>query len=435
MTEADFYFRATCRLCESDDLQCVLELVSTPPGNRVLLEAELEEVSPAYPLEVYFCRSCAHVQLGHVVDPRILYQRRYTYVSGTSPVFVAHLKDYVKSISERFELPSGSLVADIGSNDGTCLRFFRENGFRVLGVDPAQEIARRATEHGIETIAEFFGLELARRLRAERGASHLITSHNTCAHIDDLSDVLEGVTHWLHDDGLFVMEVGYFVDVYRNGWFDTIYHEHLDYHTVTPLPRFFARFGLEIIGVDRTVPQGGSIRVIAQRQSGRHEADGSVERLLALEVDLSIDKPETLLAFGDRINAVRTKLTQLLKGLCGEGKSIAGYGAPTKATTLLMHFGLGPDVLDFTLEDNPLKHGCYVPGALIPIVPSAELYRRNPDYLVILAWNFARPIMEKHQRFHEKGGRFIIPMPEPLSVEDLDGYLRAAEGGGVNENP
>lgn len=416
-------------------MERVLELASTPPGNRVLRESELGEVAPNYPLEVYFCDDCAHVQLGHVVHPRILYQRRYTYVSSTSPVFVAHLEDFANSITRRFTLSAKALVVDIGSNDGTCLRFFKTLGFQVLGVDPATEIANRATESGVETITDFFGLELARRLRSERGPAHLITSHNALAHIDDLANVLEGVSHWLHEDGLFVMEVGYFVDVLSNSWFDTIYHEHLDYHTVTPLPRFLGRFGLEVIAVDRIAPQGGSIRVIAQKESGPHSADGSLERILELERELSMDRPETLLAFGERIDAVRERLIGLLSGLKSQGKSIAAYGAPTKATTLLMHFGLGPDVLDFTVEDNPLKHGCYVPGALIPIVPSAELYRRNPDYLVILAWNFARPIMEKHQRFHEKGGRFIIPMPEPLIVEDLDGYLRAAEGGGVNENP
>jgi SAM-dependent methyltransferase len=421
----DFYFRNTCRLCENDDLQRVLELASTPPGNRVLLETELEEAMPVYPLELYFCRSCTHVQLGHVVDPRILYQRRYTYVSGTSPVFVAHLRDYANTISERFMLQHGGLVADIGSNDGTCLGFFKESGFQVLGIDPAREIARRATKQGIETIVEFFGLELARRLRAERGAAHLITSHNACAHIDDLSDVLAGVAHWLHDDGLFVMEVGYFVDVYLNGWFDTIYHEHLDYHTITPLPGFFARFGLEIIGVDRTSSQGGSIRVIAQKQSGPHEADDSVAQLLTLEHELSMDKPATFLSFGDHINTVRTRLTQLLEELRGQGKSIAGYGAPTKATTLLMHFGLGRDVLDFTFEDNPMKHGCYIPGALVPIVPASELYDRDPDYLVILAWNFAVPIMEKHAEFHRRGGRFILPMPDPVVVQDLEAHLRS----------
>jgi len=393
-----------------------------------LREEEEEEVTPAYPLEVRFCKDCSHVQLGHVVDPRILYQRRYSYVSATSPVFVAHLEEYAKTITERFDFPMGSLVADVGSNDGTCLRAFQALGFEVLGIDPASEIADRATAQGIETIADFFGAPMAQRLLEERGPAHLITSHNALAHIDNLSDVLEGVSHWLHEDGLFVMEVGYFVDVLQNGWFDTIYHEHLDYHTVAPLVRFMERFGLEVIGVDRTSPQGGSIRVIVQRNSGPHSPDGSLEPLLQLERTLMMDRAETLVVFGERINGVREKLTGLLDGLKADGKSIAAYGAPTKATTLLMHFGLGQDVLEFAAEDNPLKFGCYIPGALVPILPSKELYVRKPDYVVVLAWNFARPIIQKHARFHREGGRFILPMPEPRILEDLDQYLTEPEG-------
>ena len=428
---ADYYTRDTCRLCEGAELTTVIELTPTPPGNRVLSPSEAKEAMPVYPLEVRFCRSCAHLQLGHVVDPKILYQRRYSYVSATSPVFVAHLRDYARQVVDRFSLEPNGLVVDIGSNDGTCLGFFKDAGFEVLGVDPATDIAHEATAGGIETVADFFGLKLAKRLRDERGAAHLITSHNTCAHIDDLADVLDGVNHWLRDDGLFVMEVGYFVDVYQNAWFDTIYHEHLDYHTVTPLPRFFSRFGLEIVGVERTAPQGGSIRLTAQRQGGPHEPDGSLTELLDLERSLAIDRPETFQAFGKRVNSVRDELTRLLISLKSEGKTIAAYGAPTKATTLLMHFGLGREELDFTLEDNPLKHGCLVPGALIPILPSAELYERKPDYLVILAWNFAKPIMKKHTRYHFEGGRFILPMPVPMIVEDLDKDLLNTQAEGT----
>ena len=427
MTGPDFYLKDSCRLCSGRNLKRVLQLASTPPGNRVLREEELGEEMPKYPLEIHFCSDCTHVQLGHVVDPRILYQRSYSYVSGTSPVFVAHLEEYANSVTQRFHLPAGSLVADVGSNDGTCLRAFQKRGFKVLGIDPASEIATQATQEGVETIADFFGVELADRLLQERGPAHLITSHNALAHIDDLSDVLEGVSHWLHQDGLFVMEVGYFVDVLENGWFDTIYHEHLDYHTVKPLPPFLERFGLEVIGVERISPQGGSIRVIAQKKSGPHASDGSLDLLLGLERELSMGQAETINAFGERIDGVRLRLTELLRGLKAEGKSIAGYGAPTKATTLLMHFGLGRETLDFTAEDNPLKYGCYIPGALVPIVPSQELYDRSPDYVVVLAWNFARPIIEKHARFHREGGRFIVPMPEPRIIEDLDEYLMSTE--------
>ena len=423
MTAGDFYFRDACRLCQSSELERVIELTPTPPGNRVLRADEIEQPRPSYPLEVYFCNNCAHLQLGHVVDPEILYQRHYTYVSATSPVFVTHLREYATAMIERFSLVKGGLVADIGSNDGTCLKFFKAAGFEVLGIDPATDIARRASDDGIETIPGFFGFEMARRLREQRGSASLITSHNACAHIDDLSDVIDGVDHWLRDDGLFVMEVGYLVDVYQKIWFDTIYHEHLDYHTLAPLVSFLARHGLEVITVERIAPQGGSIRVIAQKKEGPYPADGSVDDLLALERRLAMQTPEVFRAFNRRVNEVRDELTKLLVDLKQQGHSIAAYGAPTKATTMLMHFGLGRDVLDFTLEDNPLKHGCFLPGALIPILPADELYERRPDYVVILAWNFASPIIEKHRRYHDEGGRFILPMPEPRIVERLNEYL------------
>ena len=419
MISGDFYFRDTCRLCESVGLERVIELTPTPPGNYVLRADEIEEPRPSYPLEVYFCNNCAHVQLGHVVDPKILFQRRYTYVSSTSPVFVAHLKEYATVMIERFSLGKGGLIADIGSNDGTCLRFFQEEGFEVLGIDPATDIARKASDGGIETIPDFFGFKKAQDLRNHRGPAALITSHNVLAHVDDLSDIIKGVEHWLDDDGLFVMEVGYLVDVYQKVWFDTIYHEHLDYHTLAPLLGFLGRHGLEVIEVERIAPQGGSIRVISQKKEGPYPVGASVGSLLELEHSLKMDKPETFHDYNRQINDVRDHLGQLLNDLKQEGHSIAGYGAPTKATTMLMHFGLSQEMIDFTLEDNPLKHGCFLPGAMIPILTADELYERRPDYVVILAWNFANSIMEKHKRYHEEGGRFILPMPEPKIVDHL----------------
>lgn len=427
MTTSDFYFRDTCRLCESSDLEMVIELTPTPPGNYVLTADEIEEKRPSYPLKVYFCNDCDHIQLGHVVDPKILFQRRYTYVSSTSPVFVAHLQEYSAAMIERFALEEGTLIADIGSNDGTCLRFFKAAGFEVLGIDPATDIAGRASEEGIETIPDFFGLKKAQYLRKERGPARLITSHNVLAHVDDLSDIIKGVEHWLSDDGLFVMEVGYFVDVYQKVWFDTIYHEHLDYHTLAPLLGFLARHDLEVIEVERIAPQGGSIRVISQKKGGPYGTDASVDNLLELERSLEMDRPETFRAYNQRVNEVRDDLGTLLIDLKQQGYSIAGYGAPTKATTMLMHFGLSQEMLDFTLEDNPLKHGCFLPGAMIPILPADELYVRKPDYVVILAWNFAHSIIKKHRRYHEEGGRFILPMPVPRIVEQLDTYLRQTQ--------
>jgi len=403
-------------MCDELTLVKVMELTPTPPGNALRKQEELALPEVTYPLDLCFCTRCHHVQLGHVVDPRILYQNDYLYVSGTSSHFVKHLEAYAADMVARFGLTPGMLVSDIGSNDGTCLRFFKEQGLTVLGVDPATQIAEAATKAGIETVSAFFSVALAQELRAKHGPAAFITSHNALAHIDHLDDVVRGVAHWLDADGVFVLEVGYFVDVFSNLFFDTIYHEHLDYHTVAPFQRLFARCGMEMLAVQRVAPQGGSIRVMAQKAGGRHSPDGSAAALVANERALGLDRPETISAFGDRIAALGERLRAILGALKAEGKSIGAYGAPTKAVTLLSHFGIGVDLIDFVVEDNPMKHGKYLPVSHIPVVPTAELYARQPDYALILAWNFAAPIMAAHRRYEELGGRFIVPMPEPRIV-------------------
>lgn len=412
----DFYLRTCCRMCDGGSLLPVMGLTPTPPGNNFLTVDELGSPEPRYPLDIYFCRDCHHVQLGHVVDPGILYQNNYSYVSGTSARFVTHLADYADKMVEQFRLAPGALVIDIGSNDGTCLRFFERHGLRVLGVDPATQIAERATAAGIETVNAFFSSALAIELRERFGPAAFITSHNACAHIDHLDDVIQGVCHLLDDDGVFVLEVGYLADVLSNLLFDTMYHEHLDYHTVAPFERLFARTGMKLLGVERIEPQGGSIRVMAQKESGRFPKSDSVRELIEFENALQLSDPATFTTFERRIDALGEQLRTLIGALKADGKSIAAYGAPTKATTLLSHFGIGAESLDFIVDDNPLKQGLYSPMSHIPVLPTEELYRRRPDFVLILAWNFAAPIMAMHQGYAAQGGRFILPMPEPRIV-------------------
>jgi hypothetical protein len=412
----DFHARTDCRLCGGTELEKVIELTPTPPGNNFLRADELNNPEPSYPIEVNFCRTCFHLQLGHVVEPKILFRSNYSYASGTSSVFVRHLAEYAGEMIRRFNLKSGQLVADIGSNDGTCLKFFKQAGLRVLGIDPATEIVQIANAAGIETLAEFFDLRCASRLRQEYGPASFITSHNACAHIDDLGGVIDGVKHWLADDGLFGVEVGYLLDVFQNVWFDTIYHEHLDYHSVAPFERFFRRHGMELIAAERVAPQGGSIRLIAQKAGGSRKPDGTVQKLIELEAAAGLHQVESFKSYNARINKVRDDLSELVKSLKAQGKSIAAFGAPTKSTTLLTHFQLGEGILDFIVDDNPIKQGLFSPKFHIPIYHPDQLYLRKPDYLVVLAWNFAEPIMHNHARYQAEGGRFILPMPEARIV-------------------
>jgi len=404
-----------CRLCESTSLQSVIQLTPTPPGNHFVSKAQVGQEQTCYPLEVDFCQNCNHVQLAHVVDPKILYKNNYTYVSGTSQVFVKHLSDYANHITSRYSLPKTGLVLDIGSNDGTALSFFKNKGYRTLGIDPATEIVQRANELGIETLCEFFSEAIAQKYRPDYGQAHLISSHNTCAHIDDLVSVVKGAKYWLAKDGLFVIEVGYFLDVFENIWFDTIYHEHVDFHTVAPLVKFFDRLDMEVIAVERVSPQGGSIRVITQHKAGPYQKDNSVEKLIALEQEKGLDKAVTLINMQKNIERVKHNLSKLIASIKNKGQRIAAYGAPTKAVTLLSHFELA-SALDFLVEDNPLKQGLFSPGYHIPVLPAEAIYEKKPDFLLVLAWNFSASIIEKHELFREQGGKFILPMPEATIV-------------------
>ena len=303
-------------------------------------------------------------------------------------------------------------MVDIGSNDGTLLRFFKEGGRRILGVDPAREITDQARASGIPTIVEFFTPALAARIRDEHGPASVITSNNVIAHIDDLAAVMHGISHLLAPDGVFVFEVSYLADVVEKTLFDTIYHEHLDYHSVGPLVGFFSRCGLELIEAERVDTHGGSLRGVVQRKGGPRAVGSSVARALAQEKALELDRPATFRDFAAHIETLKAELIGLLKKLKAEGKRIAGFGAPAKTTTLMYHFGFEPGMIDFIVDDSPLKQGHFTPGMHIPVVPTQQLYERRPDYAVILAWNFAEPIMAKHAAFREGGGRFIIPLPK-----------------------
>ena len=402
--------RADCRLCGGTELTMVVSLTPTPPANAFVGPEDRDKAQAVFPLDVFFCEACAHVQLLDVVDPAQLFED-YVYVSGTSPVFVRHFQDYARDIMGRFAPPGGSLVVDIGSNDGTLLKFFQDAGMNVLGIDPAAHIAAAASAAGIETIPGFFSGDLGRRIAEERGQAAVITANNVFAHIDDIGGALEGVRTLLAGDGVFVFEVSYLADVVEKTLFDTIYHEHLDYHSVKPLQRFLAAAGMVLIEAQRTDSHGGSLRCTAQHAGAGRKPGPSVAALAAMEDDMGLGQARTFQRFADGIDRLGTELRALLGRLKGEGGTIAGFGAPAKATTLMYHFGIGPETLDFIVDDSPLKQGLLSPGLHIPVLPPSALYERKPDYALILAWNFASVIMEKNAAFREAGGRFIVPVP------------------------
>ena len=346
--------RTECRLCGSTALELVISLRPTPPANAFVPADLVGQPQECFPLEVYFCNQCSHAQLLDVVDPQELF-RNYVYVSGTSPSFVKHFADYADQLVRAYQPASGALVVDIGSNDGTILACFKRRGLRVLGIDPARAIAEAATTAGIETWAAFFDLEVANRIVEERGTAKLLTANNVFAHADNLNQMAESVRALLAPDGVFTFEVSYLVDVYSDTLFDTIYHEHLSYHSVKPLVAFFFRHGLELFRVDRVPSHGGSIRGYVQHRGGPQQKDDSVAQLSEFEGRLGLDKADTLRQFGAKIDLVRDALVGLLRKLKTEGKRIAGFGAPAKATTLMYHFGLGPDQIEFMLARSKPK--------------------------------------------------------------------------------
>jgi SAM-dependent methyltransferase len=402
--------RTSCRLCDSKMLEKVLSLEPSPPANSFVTPDRLDVVQEKFPLEVAMCGDCSHVQLMHVLDPRVLFED-YVYVSGTSSVFVDHFKRYAADVMERLDIKHGDLVIDVGSNDGTLLRFFQAAGCSVLGIDPAKAIARTASESGIETLADFFTPAVARNIRLSRGPARVITANNVFAHVDDLRGVLDGVRALLSADGVFIFEVSYLVDVYEKTLFDTIYHEHLSYHSVRPLVKFFAANEMELIDVVRVPSHGGSIRGFAQLAGAARSVQPSVQEMLELESHLRLEFPATFKSFAVNLENLKQEVRRLLTRLKGEGAGIAGFGAPAKATTLLHHFQLGKDVLDFIVDDSPLKQGLFTPGQHIPVLSPAVLDERHPDYLLVLAWNFAQPIMATHSNYTSKGGHFIVPLP------------------------
>lgn len=407
--------RKSCRICNGERLVKIFSFGPTPLANAFLEKNETRFEETYYPLDAHLCRDCGLVQLLDVVSPDILF-KDYVYVSSTSPMFVSHFRDFADDAFQRFHLNSDSLVVDIGSNDGILLMPFKEKGARVLGIEPDRAIAEIAKHSGIDTVTEFFSGAVAESIVRRYGRANIVTATNVFAHIDDIHAVAIGVKKLLAPDGVFIIEVPYLADFLEKNLFDTVYHEHLSYFSVTALNAFFELSDMKIIDVERISTHGGSLRVFVRKNSARHKPSGFVKTLLALERKQNLHKEKTYKDYGLRILLNRAKLLTLLSSLKQKGKRIAGYGAPAKGNTLLNFFSIGRELLDYIVDDSSYKQGKYTPGKRIPVVSSKKLDSDPPDYLLILAWNFAEPIMEKNKEFKKKGGKFIIPVPHPRVV-------------------
>ncbi len=400
-----------CRVCKSNKLHNFLSLGPTPLANRFLREDQLNDPEPTYPLDVCLCETCKLVQLGYVVPPEVLF-KEYIYVSGTSNTLRAHFDQLANAVAKEYHLSSNSLVIDIGSNDGTLLKSFQRMNIKTLGFEPAANIANLARASGVDTINEFFDKKAAEKISTSVKANAILAT-NVFAHVHDLYSFIEGVQMLLNDDGVFVIEVPYLVDLLDKVLFDTIYHEHLSYFALNPLVTLFSRFDMKVIDVKRIDTHGGSIRVYIAKSSERLSQKETVPTMLKMEKRVGVSSLQTFIEFALQVGMIRDKLTAMLRGFKRSGKRIVAYGAPAKGNTLLNYCGIDADLIDYVVDESPLKQNMYTPGTHIRVLPPRILQDDRPDYALLLAWNYAKEIFDRELIYRENGGRFIVPIPAP----------------------
>ncbi len=406
---------SACFACGRTTLAPVMSFGEMPLANALLSEADLDRREARFPLELVFCESCALLQITESVDPELLFGE-YAYFSSYSTTMLEHAAELVTRLVRERRLDGDSLAMEIASNDGYLLQHYVRAGVPVLGIDPARNVVEVAARRGVETICAFFGEDLARELAAGGRRASVLHANNVLAHVPDVNGVVAGIAHVLADDGVAVVETPYVRDLVERTEFDTVYHEHLFYYSLTALERLFARNGLRIVDVERLDIHGGSLRVLAVRVDSPEESRPAVRALLEEEEELGIAAAGYFEDFAGRVEALRRELSDMLRGLKAQGHRIAAYGAAAKGTTLLNCFRIGPDLLDFVADRSEHKQGLFMPGVRLPIVAPEHLLEAMPAEVLLLAWNFADEILSQQEEYRRRGGRFIVPIPRPRLV-------------------
>jgi SAM-dependent methyltransferase len=399
-----------CRSCGSREGALILDLGLQPLANNLLREEDLAKPEPKFPLRLAVCQSCWLLQILDLIPPVQLFSE-YLYFSSFSDLMLRHAQEAAKRYITEFGLNQNSLVIEIASNDGYFLKNFQATGVPSLGIEPAQNIAKVAREKGIDTIVEFFGKELAEKLANERREADLILGNNVFAHAPNTNDFVAGLRTLLKPAGRIILEFPYAADFIEKTEFDTIYHEHVFYFSLTALEPLLERHDLSIFHVERLGIHGGSLRLFAGVK-GAHVRQSSVTNLLQQETQKGIRRLNYYEGFAGRVLAIKRELVSLLQQLKDEGKSLAAYGASAKGSTLLNFFGLGRELLDFAADRSTYKQGRLTPGTHIPIVAPAWLRQKMPNYTLLLTWNFADEILAQQKSYREEGGKFIIPIPQ-----------------------
>ena len=410
----EYFGRAAsvCHMCKSGNLTQVLDLGMHPHSDDFLSEDRLSDVEHVFPLRLVSCGECGLLQIDYFVNPEILYRTNYIYESSITASGVSHYKNMAATIAGRFSFKQSSLAVDIGSNVGVLLSGFKENGFSVLGIDPAETVAQKAIDNGIETVIDFFQKEVAEAIVKNKGKAKVVTGTNVFAHLHDIDSATKGISVLLDDDGVLVIEAPYAVDFIKKVEYDTIYHQHIGYLSVRPMASYFERFDLELFDVERNDIHGGTLRYYVGHK-GAHTVTNHVAKFMEDEEVFGVYDRSRLQKFAKDVHLQRSQLRTLLDSLKGEGKTVVGISAPAKGNTLLNFCGIDGYYLDFITEKSDLKKGLFTPGTHIPIYDDCKLLEVQPDYAIILAWNFADEIMKNLSEYSKKGGKFIIPIPYP----------------------
>lgn len=407
--EGKYYRRVTCRLCDSAKVVSAVKFEPTPIGSIYLTRNKLQ-VQESYPFDLCLCEDCGCIQLLDVISPEVIYGN-YVYQTSISLGLPEHFCRYAEEALAAVAPKPDSLIIDIGSNDGTLLRCFQERRMKVLGIDPASVAVKTARSRGIETVQSYFDRALAKKIRFELGDVAIVTANNVIANIDTLGDFVDGIRDLIDPDGTFMMETGCGTSLLEKRLVDVVYHEHYSYFTVKPLDAFFRRHGMKLIDAYWIPTKGGSIRCFAQSDKSPVAPKPSVQEMIRMEESKGIGTMGPCRKMSAFIKERKENLVALLDGFRSQGKTIAGYGATVGVTTLLYLFDLNKR-LDYLVDDDPARIGCFSPGYHIPVYSSVVLNEMKPDYVLILAWRYTDPIIKRHTEYVRGGGQFIAPLPE-----------------------
>ncbi len=404
-----------CLICKGKKLTRFLSLGNLPLANSYLTKNDLKKPDLKIPLNIYYCHNCHLAQLLDIVDRGQLFNN-YAYFSSASSTLIKHFDEYALDLIKKFPRQIKQLTIDVGSNDGVLLKPLKKLGARVLGVDPATNITTIVNKKHLESINDFFGTHIVPHLFNTYGKAGIITANNVLAHTDKIHDILAATKKILDPNGIFIFEVQYIADLLHKNEFDAMYHEHICYFSLHPIIYLLKKYDLQVFDVLHVANHGGSLRIYASHKSGRFQVKNSVLKFIQKERFLKLHEDKIYKKFARQPLIIKKTLTRILADIKKQGKKIAGYGAPAKATTLLNFCGITNQTIDYITDSTPSKQFLYMPGNHIPILPPHTLKKNIPDYILILAWNSAVPIMNKEQWFTNQGGKFIIPIPFPKII-------------------